>query len=112
MRAQRSAAVRIFTAAAWVACCFQHNRRINLSAVLRLGRSVYPFLQSELFLPWDEDGFVERVRQTVDLFVAEGLIKFKGGDEGDLAETDHGGTVPVARSVQRHVVVASRRWRR
>ncbi|WP_462115897.1 glycerol-3-phosphate 1-O-acyltransferase PlsB, partial [Lysobacter xanthus] len=80
----RNNVLHLFTAAAWVACCFQHNRRINLSAVLRLGRSVYPFLQSELFLPWDEDGFVERVRQTVDLFIAEGLIKFKGGEEGDL----------------------------
>jgi glycerol-3-phosphate O-acyltransferase len=80
----RNNVLHLFTAAGWVACCFQHNRRMNLSAVLRLGRSVYPFLQSELFLPWTEDEFAERVRQTVDVFIAEGLVRFRGGDEGDL----------------------------
>jgi glycerol-3-phosphate O-acyltransferase len=80
----RNNVLHLFTAAAWVACCFQNNRRMNLSAVLRLGRNVYPFLQAELFLPWTEEAFAERLRATVDLFVAEGLLKFKGGEEGDL----------------------------
>ncbi|MGY4514710.1 glycerol-3-phosphate O-acyltransferase [Lysobacter sp. HA18] len=77
----RNNVLHLFTAAAWVACCFQHNRRMNLSSVLRLGRSVYPFLQAELFLPWTEDEFVERLRVTVDLFDAEGLLRKREGDE-------------------------------
>jgi glycerol-3-phosphate O-acyltransferase len=79
----RNNVLHLFTAAAWIACCFQHSRRMSLSAVQRLGRSVYPFLQAELFLPWSEDGFAERLRATVDLFVAEGLLEFRGGEEGD-----------------------------
>ncbi|WP_407908566.1 glycerol-3-phosphate 1-O-acyltransferase PlsB [Lysobacter claricitrinus] len=77
----RNNVLHLFTAAAWVACCFQHNRRMNLSSILRLGRSVYPFLQAELFLPWSEDEFAERLRATVDVFDAEGLLRKREGDE-------------------------------
>ncbi|AXK73124.1 glycerol-3-phosphate 1-O-acyltransferase PlsB [Lysobacter sp. TY2-98] len=77
----RNNVLHLFTAAAWVACCFQHNRRMTLSSVLRLGRSVYPFLQSELFLPWSEDDFAERLRATVDLFQAEGLLRRRDDDD-------------------------------
>ncbi|HEY4583547.1 MAG TPA: glycerol-3-phosphate 1-O-acyltransferase PlsB, partial [Lysobacter sp.] len=77
----RNNVLHLFTAAAWVACCFQHNRRMTLSSVLRLGRSVYPFLQAELFLPWAEDEFVERLRVTVDLFEAEGLLRAREEDD-------------------------------
>ncbi|HZX81447.1 MAG TPA: glycerol-3-phosphate 1-O-acyltransferase PlsB, partial [Lysobacter sp.] len=77
----RNNVLHLFTAAAWVACCFQHNRRMTLSSVLRLGRSVYPFLQAELFLPWSEEQFVERLRATVDLFEAEGLLRARDDDD-------------------------------
>lgn len=80
----RNNVLHLFTAPAWIACCFQNTRRITLSELLRLGRSVYPFLQTELFLPWTEDEFVERLRGTVDVFIAEGLVRMKGGIEGDL----------------------------
>src|SRR3546814_15037735 len=35
-------------------CCFQHNRRMARGAVLRLGRTMYPFLRAELFLRSEE----------------------------------------------------------
>lgn len=71
----RNNVLHLFTAAAWVACCFQNNRRMSRATLVRLGRSVYPFLQAELFLPWDADGFAERIDRTIDLFVREGLIQ-------------------------------------
>jgi glycerol-3-phosphate O-acyltransferase len=62
-----------------VACCFIKNRRIGRDVVKRLGRAVYPFIQSELFLPWDSDGFAERIDALIDALVARGLLA-TGGD--------------------------------
>ncbi len=82
----RNNVLHLFTAAAWIACCFQHNRRMSLNGVLRLGRSVYPFLQEELFLPWSEDEFAERLARTADVFVREGLLEWASdGEDGVLA---------------------------
>lgn len=92
----RNNVLHLFTAAAWVACCFQNNRRMALSAVQRLGRSVYPFLQAELFLPWSEDEFAERLERTVDLFVAEGLLQ-RVGEEGDMLARNTGQSDEVFR---------------
>ena len=80
----RNNVLHLFTAASWIACCFQHSRRMARARVLQLGRSVYPFLQSELFLPWDADGFVERLDRTVDLFIAEGLLQQINDEEGGM----------------------------
>jgi len=71
----RNNVLHLFTASAWIACCFQHNRRMSRETLLRIGRAVYPFLQGELFLAWDEDGFAERVDRTIDVFVREGLLQ-------------------------------------
>ena len=71
----RNNVLHLFTASAWIACCFQHNRRMSRETLLRIGRAVYPFLQGELFLTWDEDGFAERVDRTIDVFVREGLLQ-------------------------------------
>jgi glycerol-3-phosphate O-acyltransferase len=52
--------------------------------VLELGRSVYPFLQAELFLPWTVEEFGERLAQTIDLFVREGLLEWVSDEEGGI----------------------------
>jgi glycerol-3-phosphate O-acyltransferase len=72
----RNNVLHLFTAPAWVACCFQNNRRMSRAGVLRLGRNLYPFLQNELFLPWTPDGFGECLEATIVQFVAEGLLMF------------------------------------
>ncbi|MBS0463063.1 MAG: glycerol-3-phosphate 1-O-acyltransferase PlsB [Proteobacteria bacterium] len=72
----RNNVLHLFTASAWVACCFQTNRRMHRDAVLRLGRTLYPFLQGELFLPWTPDEYVQRVQATIELFIGEGLLTF------------------------------------
>jgi glycerol-3-phosphate O-acyltransferase len=92
----RNNVLHLFTAAAWIACCFQNNRRMAREAVLRIGRSVYPFLQAELFLPWDEDGFAQRLSRTIDLFVREGLLQPVGGD-GELLARNAGQSDEVFR---------------
>jgi glycerol-3-phosphate O-acyltransferase len=71
----RNNVVHLFTASAWIACCFLHNRRMARNSVVRIGRSMYPFLQGELFLPWSEDEFAARIERTIEVFVREGLLE-------------------------------------
>ncbi len=75
----RNNVLHLFTAAAWVACCFQTNRRVPRERVLQAGRMLYPFLQAELFLPWTDTEYAQRVDATIDLFIAEGLLTFDAG---------------------------------
>jgi glycerol-3-phosphate O-acyltransferase len=70
----RNNVLHLFAAPAWIACCFLNNRRMARATILRLGRLVYPFIQAELFLPWDEDGFVARLEATIDFLVARGVL--------------------------------------
>ena len=71
----RNNVLHLTATAAWVACCFLNNRRMSRASVLRLGRIIYPFIQGELFLPWDDDGFVEQMQATIDFFVQRGLLE-------------------------------------
>ena len=93
----RNNVVHLFTASSWIACCFQNNRRMAQESVLRLGRSVYPFLQSELFLPWSEDEFVQRLTQTIDVFVREGLLERVNDEDGGILARNAGQSDEVFR---------------
>jgi glycerol-3-phosphate O-acyltransferase len=75
----RNNVVHLFAAASWVACCFQNNRRMSRAGVVRLGRLLYPFIESELFLPWTEEQFGERIQQVIERFIARGLFSFDDG---------------------------------
>ena len=79
----RNNVLHLFTAAGWIACCFQHNRRMPRRMVLRLGQAMYPFLKAELFLPWTDEQFGERLDRTIDVFVREGLLDMVDGDDED-----------------------------
>jgi len=65
----------LFATSAWVACCFLNNRRMTRASILRLGRLVYPFIQSELFLPWTEDEFTHQIQATIDFFTTRGVLQ-------------------------------------
>jgi glycerol-3-phosphate O-acyltransferase len=71
----RNNTLHLFATSAWVACCFLNNRRLRRGTVERLGEFVYPFLQSELFLPWKAEEFGERIQQTIDVFLERGLLR-------------------------------------
>ena len=93
----RNNVVHLFTASAWIACCFLHNRRMSRDTLLRVGRGMYPFLQGELFLPWDEDGFAERLDATIGLFIGEGLLEQVSGDDGGILARQAGQSDEVFR---------------
>lgn len=93
----RNNVLHLFTAAAWIACCFQTNRRMLRQRVIKLGRSLYPFLQAELFLPWNEDEFAERLDSTIGVFVREGLLELVNEDDGGILQRNAGQTDEVFR---------------
>jgi len=93
----RNNVVHLFTASSWIACCFQHNRRLSQRTLVRLGRTVYPFLQAELFLPWSEDEFAGRVDHIVDVFVREGLLQRVNDEEGGILQRNQGQSDEVFR---------------
>ncbi|MFY2762670.1 glycerol-3-phosphate 1-O-acyltransferase PlsB [Arenimonas sp. MALMAid1274] len=93
----RNNVLHLFAAASWVALCFQNNRRMSRAGLLRLGRTIYPFVQDELFLPWDQDGFAQRLDATIDLFVAEGLLSVASDDDGGILSRGPGQTDEVFR---------------
>ena len=93
----RNNVLHLFTAAAWLACCFQNNRRMSRAGVLKLGRTLYPFVQGELFLPWSEDAFAGQLEATIDVFIAEGLLQAVNEDEGGMLQRASGQTDEVFR---------------
>jgi len=93
----RNNVLHLFTAPAWIACCFQSNRRMLRQRVLKLGRSLYPFLQAELFLPWSEDEFAGRIDKTIDVFVREGLLEQASDEDGGVLQRNAGQTDEVFR---------------
>ena len=76
--------LHLFSAAAWIALCFQNNRRLSRNGLVSLGLNVYPFMKSELFLPWNDAEFAERLNRTIDLFVHEGFLTISGDDSETL----------------------------
>ncbi len=73
----RNNVLHLLATPAWVACCFLNNRRLQRATVERLGRFIYPFLQAELFLAWDAEGFAQEVQKTVEVFVGMGLLEYE-----------------------------------
>jgi len=93
----RNNVLHLFTASAWIAVCFLNNRRMSRGQLQRLGRTLYPFLQSELFLPWDEDGFAERIERTIEVFLREGLLTEVNDEDGGILARYAGQTDEVFR---------------
>ncbi|WP_297834522.1 glycerol-3-phosphate 1-O-acyltransferase PlsB [Thermomonas sp.] len=93
----RNNVLHLFTASAWIAVCFQNNRRMGRAQLQQIGRTLYPFLQAELFLPWDEDGFAARIDRTIEVFVREGLLQQVSDEEGGILQRFAGQTDEVFR---------------
>ena len=58
-----------------VASCFLNTRSVETTQLRRIAAALYPFLKSELFLPWDEEGFIQVVQRQIDWLVDRGLLK-------------------------------------
>ncbi|MFZ5607148.1 MAG: glycerol-3-phosphate 1-O-acyltransferase PlsB [Pseudomonadota bacterium] len=93
----RNNVLHLFTASAWIAVCFQNNRRMGRRQLQQIGRTLYPFLQAELFLPWDEDTFAARIEQTIEVFIREGLLEQVSDEDGGILQRNSGQSDEVFR---------------
>jgi glycerol-3-phosphate O-acyltransferase len=86
----RNNVMHVYSAVSWVACCLLNTRRLSRAGLGRLGRMVYPFLQTELFLPWSADEFVQRIDAAADFLGRRGLINIDA-DGGWISRPADGG---------------------
>jgi glycerol-3-phosphate O-acyltransferase len=76
----RNNVLHLFSAAAWISLCFQNNRRLSRKGLVHLGLNVYPFMKSELYLPWSDTEFAEQLHKTIELFIQEGILSVSKED--------------------------------
>ena len=60
---------------ALIACLFLNNPRVSRPQIARLITAIYPYLQAELFLQWDEAALPEVIEQWIDGLIAQGLLR-------------------------------------
>jgi glycerol-3-phosphate O-acyltransferase len=80
-----------------VASSFLHSRTVDRSRIHRIASVVYPFLQNELFLPWDQSGFLHAIDNSIEWMQRRGLLQVN--DDTDQLERAEGGT-EAARQLQ------------
>ena len=70
-----------------VASCFLNERRIERSKLHRITLAIYPFLKSELFLPWDESSFLKAVDNQIKWLQQQSLL-MEQGENGILERAE------------------------
>jgi glycerol-3-phosphate O-acyltransferase len=73
-----------------VASCFLNARTVRAERIQSIGRSIFPFLKAELFLPWDEEGFGRAIDKQIDWLVERGLLQRR--EDSDRLRRPAGGT--------------------
>ena len=73
-----------------VAAAFLNARKVEQSKLRRIAAAIYPFLQNELFLPWDESGFLEAMKDSILWMEQRGLLQ--QSDDQDGLERAEGST--------------------
>lgn len=70
----RNNVLHLFTLPCLVACLMQHNGELNRVQVVHLVKNIYPFMQSELFLPWCNEAVEKVINDWLDAFAAADLL--------------------------------------
>jgi len=76
----RNNVLHLFAIPSLVACLFLYNGELRRRDAINLVRSIYPFLRSELFLPWPPEDIDAVINQQIDLLLAMGLLVQRGTD--------------------------------
>ena len=70
-----------------LAAGFLNARRVERQRLYRIASAVYPFLQNELFLPWDEAGFLQALEEAIQWLQQRGLL-LQTANEEDLERVE------------------------
>ncbi len=77
------------TALGWCAAMFLNNVVFRRKDLLRIGKAIYPFLSSELFLHWTPREFAAECEKAIDVLKQHGLL-VDSGTEGLLQRAPGG----------------------
>jgi glycerol-3-phosphate O-acyltransferase len=87
-----------------VASCFLNSRSIDTGRLRQIALALYPFLKSELFLPWDEQAFMDAVDAHVAWLVERGLLQ-KSTDQARLKRPEGGSLEELQLRIMGHALL-------
>ncbi|MEJ8566964.1 glycerol-3-phosphate 1-O-acyltransferase PlsB [Elongatibacter sediminis] len=70
-----------------IAASLLNARRVERERLRRIASALYPFLKHELYLPWDEAGFLRAMNGTIRWMKRQGLL-LDNGDDDHLERTE------------------------
>lgn len=70
----RNNVLHLFTLPSLIACLMQQNGELYRVQVVQLVRNIYPFIRSELFLPWCNESVEKVINQWLDALCESGLL--------------------------------------
>lgn len=77
----RNNVLHLFTLPSLIACLMQHNGELYRMQVVQLVRNLYPFMQSELFLPWCNESVEKVINQWLDALSEAGLLIARNSEQ-------------------------------
>ncbi|WP_212515290.1 glycerol-3-phosphate 1-O-acyltransferase PlsB [Acinetobacter soli] len=105
----RNNILHAFVLPSLVASLVEHNGKVSRKDLHNVIRTLYPFLQAELFLKWSRDALITEIDRYVDALIASGVIEIdQDGDLVSLAPNseEHNQLVilaaPVKQSLERY----------
>ncbi|WP_288408655.1 glycerol-3-phosphate 1-O-acyltransferase PlsB [uncultured Acinetobacter sp.] len=105
----RNNILHAFVLPSLVASLVEHNGKVSRKDLHNVIRTLYPFLQAELFLKWSRDVLITEIDRYVDALIASGVIEIdQDGDLVSLAPNseEHNQLVilaaPVKQSLERY----------
>lgn len=105
----RNNILHAFVLPSLVASLVEHNAKVSRKDLHNVIRTLYPFLQAELFLKWSRDALITEIDRYVDALTASGVIEIdQDGDLVSLAPNseEHNQLVilaaPVKQSLERY----------
>lgn len=70
----RNNVMHLFMLPSLIACLMQHNSELYRNQVNQLVKTIYPFMRSELFLPWCDESVTEVIQQWQEALIANDLL--------------------------------------
>ncbi|KOR17147.1 glycerol-3-phosphate acyltransferase [Acinetobacter sp. C15] len=105
----RNNILHAFVLPSLMASLVEHNGKVSRKDLHNVIRTLYPFLQAELFLKWSRDALITEIDRYVDALTASGVIEIdQDGDLVSLAPNseEHNQLVilaaPVKQSLERY----------
>jgi glycerol-3-phosphate O-acyltransferase len=112
---QRNNVLHVVAVYSWVACVFLNNVHFSRKDLLRVGKIIYPFLKSELFLHFEQRAFADECEKCIKLLGDCGLLV--KSDRRGMLQRAPGGTAqslqlkmlaePIFSSLERYYITVA-----